>query len=748
MRSIVRTTMRPVAGTMAMVATMRTVAVAGAVAIVALAGQVAAAAEASPDVKLLHGFELDEIVGNASRDPSGGKDWRFIGKLWEGGDVKSGWRVKDHIDELKLPADYDGPVSVYYDGGSRDGPVIHLYHTGATQGKYSKRATFTSWKYVQGYSAGQAMGLMAQPVPGTSYHGIKDWFYQREGNFFDSALESRHTIHDWTGYERLRVDFYSEGAPAVVAIRVFDGSGPRIGAHILGLRTALAVYNLPKDKQVTCEFPLAEMARAAELDLAKITGFILRVNGYEGEARLYFDNIRLVKKDAAEKDTTYPVIKMEGEAKPFARPVIYNPVKRDAEKMKPVRGKVEKVGPVTVFTGQTGWNAVETAFGGSGGTYFQSMRRGCVAWDDNRLLVAFGTRGVTAAASFDGGKTWGGIMPDEKKPTCLPHWALRGSGSADTSGDVYAIGTENCTSYHEGYGVLFKRLAFVGEGWVDEKLSLISQNLRKCPCESRAWRLPNGRIWTVYTDGWGGCVANFSDDDGYTWAPCKDASKPVPRPFYEPNLEDLKKPVEERPKPPKEILPWAGSPVCGWNLLPLKDQMAVVGDGMQVHDGKAWGPVQKIIPKGYSDSAVLGDKLFLAKGGIYGDVLKAEKRGDLKVTWQEGDGWKQETLEPDNIGDAILTACGDVMVCFYVKVLKEGDEENVNEVRARRFKDGKWGESELVATENFRINRLAAPLIGAPNYAAVWWDERPLKGTPRKQKPAERMVRFARVPNK
>ncbi|MFH1022609.1 MAG: hypothetical protein V1809_04415, partial [Planctomycetota bacterium] len=445
------------------------------------------------------------------------------------------------------------PVKVLYgfeNGNDLKGVVVlkDLVENHATEGKQSLmfgNGYPESWRYIKSYAEGKPTGLMAQPPVKGAYEDVLDWFYQRYGCVLDDACRNRDRQLDWSSYSSLRFDIFSEKAPAVLATRIFDSNGPKIRAHYLGVRSGLGVFKIPQDKEVTCEFPIVEMAAAAEMDLSRMMGFVLRINGFEGEALLYVDNIRLVMKDAAAGDAKFPIIKMEGDVKPYARPVIYNPVKRNAEKMTPVRGKVEKVGPVTVFTGNTVWNASDTAFGGSGVTYAQSLRRGCVAWDDNRLLVLVGANGLTAAASFDGGKTWGGITPGEKEQTKLPSWGVRGSGAADGTGDAYIIGTQNCSSYHEGYDIVFRRLAFVGEGWAEERMSLISQHLRKCPCESRAWRLPNGRIWTVYTDGWGGCVANFSDDDGYTWVPCKDASKPVPRPFYEPNLEDLKKPAEE-----------------------------------------------------------------------------------------------------------------------------------------------------------------------------------------------------------
>jgi len=699
----------------------------------------APAGEDARRVKLLHGFEPEEL--GASADPAvlEKRGWKFIGKAWTEGEPKPGWRVKDHLDELRLPAGYDGPVTLYEADSSRDYPRMTFCRTGATQGKYSRLAKFGEggWSYVKSYSAGNFTGLTAQPSK-TGYHDIRDWFYQRYGSVFDSALGDRYERHDWSGYELLRLDFYSEGAPAVVAIRAFDASGPKIPAQYLGLRTALAVYKLPKDKQVTAEFPLGALARAAEMDLAKMTGIVIRVNGYEGEPKLYFDNIRLVAGEAADQDAKHPIIKMEGEVGPYARPVLHKPAERNADKLKRKSGPVDRLGPVVVYQGKAGYSSAGTLLGGSGTTYFQSLRRGCVAYDHDRLLVYFG--GYLASASFDGGKTWGGLQPGQDGPTALG-WGgdYRGTASADGA-DLYFLGTENCSSYHEGYGTVFRRLAMTGPGWTDDRVSLVDQNLRKCPPDMRAWRLDSGRIWATIADGFGGITAKHSDDDGYTWAPCKDASLPPPRPFHEPRLEDLGKPAAERPTPPKAVLPWPGEPVCGSVLLPYKGQMAVLGQKeWQVHDGKAWGAARKLPlgAPGRGSVIAIGDRIFVAQGGQYGDLEKGCKPAPLVVAEFDGGEWTQQTLEAGDVGDAILSASGRAAFLFYVKY---AGENKVNEVRVRRWAGGKWGESELVAKEELRINRLAAPIVSAPDYAAVWWDTVPEKG-------GEKVLRFAKLPN-
>lgn len=653
--------------------------------------------------------------------------------------------------------------------GRRGKPIKHHVEKHATEGKQSLRKILGTWdRYGSGYTADNfKRGLMAIPPKG-GYHSIIDWYWQRYANIVDDALAHRSQKFDWSAYDRIRVDVYSENAGCAMGMRVLDSNGPLTGKYgYNGLRSGLAVFKIPADKQVTIEFPMAEMAKIAEMDLSIAQGFVLRFNGYEKGAVAHIDNIRLVSRDAAEKDAKFPLIKMEGPVKPFVRKVIYKPTKRFPEKMKRKTGAVEMLGPVNIDLAPYAGGPFGP-FGGAGPVYSQSIRRGCVAYDNDRLCLMFNggvmvgegkrarrTGGFYAVASFDGGKTWGGLMPGEKEPLRLTGWFERATGSSDETGDVYLVGTENCCSYHEGYDAFFRRLAFTGEGWTVDRYTMIDQNIRKCPGNSRAWRLPNGRIWATWCHKTAGLehgdkpqynLAKYSDDDGYTWVPCKDASAAgLPRPFYEPKLEDLKKPPAER-KPPENILIWPSTPIPGPILVPYKGRIATIGvKEWQVHDGEKWLPKKKTPGFSKPIATVLGaNQIFMAQTNY--DWRGKSMGKELTCAYLVNGEWNQETLETEGVTDVVLTACrgtGNAVFCFYVKIVKKDDAE-VNEVRYRRWADGKWGESHLVATENFRINHVTAPMVCPADYAAVFWDER--KSRSKRAMPSA--LRFARIPNK
>ncbi|MFH1023702.1 MAG: hypothetical protein V1809_09995 [Planctomycetota bacterium] len=697
-----------------------------AVAALVLAARFVSAGEGE---KLLVGFEIDEMKPK----DSGGAAY-VVGKPWQGEGPKAGWRWKDHEAELKLPEGYDGDVTIYEcaKSSSRDAPTLTLFKTGATQGRHAMRWTpreceAASWANIE--SALKQKRFSYWPPPGVPTHSSENPYYFFER--FCKVWRFEQGGGDWSAWERLRVDVLAPDAPVVLGLFVRDASGPRISCGPLGVRTSVAVFKVPKGEQVTLDFPLKELAAVAELDVTKAWRYQCRVNGYEGASDIYFDSIRLAGKDTPAK---YRLIAMEGEPEPFTRPVYYKPIERVVEKLKRAEGPVEKVGPLDVGTFGGGYASVPSHFGAEGYTYGQNTIRACVAYDNQRLLMVFGAEGaLLAAASFDGGATWGGIAPGEVKPTRL-NWGLRANTCADEFGDIYMVGTPNCDSYNEGHDICMFRLVFTGERWVDGQFAHLGQNGYKCTAWARALRLPSGRVWAVWCDGWGKGIglAKYSDDNGYTWVPCKDASAKLPRKFYSPKLEDLKKSLAERPRPPEKVLLWPEEVVAGPFLVPYKGSVAVIsrfGDEWQVHDGQKWGPRQKgPALGGLISEAIFGeDHVFIA----------GANKGSLKVAELKDGVWGGPVELDTGVSDSILTVSGASLFCFYTRKAGEKDE-----VRYRRWSGGSWEPSQMVASEGFTINHVAAPTKCPPAYAAVWWDER---GT-NSRKPT--VVRFARVPNR
>ncbi|MFH1022606.1 MAG: sialidase family protein [Planctomycetota bacterium] len=636
--------------------------------------------------------------------------------------------------------------------------------------------------------------LMAMP-PSNDYHDIMQWYYERYCAILDEcgvANMMEQPLRDWSGYDRLRFDVYAKEAPVILALSVRDGTGPRFRIGFTGMRSGNAIFNVPAGKWVTCEFPLKEMARLGELDLQKAQGFFLHFNGFQGNTPLYIDYFRLVA-TGAEKKTKTDVLAPSNTLTARLYKVVKTPLPaKYPEKLKRDVSPVENLGPVTVTD--------HGGFGRSGVTYCQTVRQGVVCYDNQRIAFlskdggnktsrkinpdSVGGGGIYAHASFDGGRTWGGITPDEKVATNLNTWYDRSGASADyATGQIFLVGTENCQSYMGGYDTFFRSLDFTGEKWDIGRIAMIDGNMQKCPWWCHVLRTENGRLWACWCDGRVtrqgiGFPHKYSDDGGLTWLPARNGdSKELPHPFYKPDLNDLDKAHE---KAPDKVILLPGEFIPGPMMTSYKGSLASVsytGTQWSIHDGKDWdvtvhdiknsGNWKKIPAFGksrdYSECTVTSvqDKhIFVCKGGAYQfsfhekdvgrgnttvESLEARQQTDLAVAHWDGDAgaWTSDVLETEGVWESILTASGDAVFCFYVKVEKRDDTKKKWVVYYRRWAGGKWGDAVKLAEDAVRINRLAAAQRCPPSYAAILWDH-----LVRKDETGPDGIRFMRVANK
>jgi hypothetical protein len=548
------------------------------------------------------------------------------------------------------------------------------------------------------------------------------------------------------------------------------------------MRSGKAIFNVPEGKWVTCEFPLAEMIRVGELDPRRMIGFYLHHSGYEGDTAFYLDFVRLVRAGAAPADRE--IVKPRGKPGPRLHKVVRTPpLERDAEKLGRSPAPAEAFGPVTA--------SEEGSFGGLGVTYYNTVRRGVVAYDADRILFlsrgggdkasrkinprSDTAGGVYAHASFDGGRTWGGITPGEKLPTHLNTWYGRAGASTDfATGTVYMIGTENCQSYHGGYDTYFRTLGFTGEKWAPERVSMIDANMQKCPFWCHALRLKSGRIWAVWCDGRssthypteGGFPFKYSDDGGLTWSPGKNGdSAEIPRPLYRPSLGELEKAHE---KAPSQVVLLPAQLTTGPMMAPFGETFIAVNPAATrwaVQEGEGFSKWREVPAFGrdkrYSECSVAsveGKHFFACRGGRYGlnDYAKNIRRGrttmekieagmqtDLAVAHYDGEKWDHDVLEAGGVWDSILAASGKNVFCFYAKVEKDDAGRNRWAVCHRRWSGGRWGEAVRIAEDPVRLNRLAAPRRCPADFAVVLWDHTVTKG---EEGPAD--IKFVRVPNK
>ncbi|MFH0921740.1 MAG: T9SS type A sorting domain-containing protein [Fibrobacterota bacterium] len=597
--------------------------------------------------------------------------------------------------------------------------------------------TYNPNGWIQGALNGTLDPELTGCPPHNVYHTMFEWYFQRTQSIKADQLANAQQRRDWSAYQYLRFDAYSTNNVAVVGVRVKDS---RVSTSVgyLGNFTPLATFRIPVNQWVTCNFPLKALADTGELDLTKMQGFHMQSNGFEGPCSLQVRNVRLVGSGTP----TYPLLEMEEAIAPLGRVVVNTaPPVRDPVKMARNLVVTTDLGPVTIALGRV-------TLGGEGITYVQNNRRGMVAYDNDRLALIARTStyydgsnwsaillqsnadvlgGLVAFGSFDGGATWGGITRGETRPTRLNSWYGRASASSSLSnGDLYMIGTENCTNYASLIDGYFRRLAFTGDGWVADRFGLLDQ-MYKCPVWSYAVTLWNGRLWATRGDGFGspyaGFRARYSDDDGRTWMPCKDAdiagNTTNPRPWYQAGVDPV----------PSKVILFPGDSVPGAILVPYGNGVASIdpyGRYLKIHDGSQWGALQSIASWGtsgqsYTDisaTCIDNDHIFMAKGGRINFDNSSEALTDLVVTHSKAGGsWTSAQLETGNITDAILTSAGSFVYCFYSQ--KSGSNYLV---KYRRWNNGTWEAAVQVASETVRINRVGAPMNCPGSYACVMWD--------------------------
>ncbi|OGS35639.1 MAG: hypothetical protein A2293_01440 [Elusimicrobia bacterium RIFOXYB2_FULL_49_7] len=605
---------------------------------------------------------------------------------------------------------------------------------------------FVNETTISGYATGGAAGwssmLMANP-PNNDYHNVEQWFYQRympiiDDQYYHHVSSSRR---DWSTYNYIRFDAYATTNPMILGMLVKDGAGPQ-GYLQRGTFSPVYTWEILPGDTVTCSFPLTDICTEAELDQTKMQGFFLRYAGYSGTGTLAIMNIRLVESGTG----SYPVLDVRENHRPFSRYVTKNmATNRNAAKMiKTLTPITSQVGPVTVFTGTGGYSCAIGHLGGSGGTYYQNTRRGVVAYDNDRILISFGTGstpppgalvvndgpatsyfGINMMATWDGGQTWGGLDSGDARPYFYNNWYQRGNTSANSeTGEFYLLATQNCSSYHGAIDMFFRKMVFTGDSWEEDRISIVDQ-IETCPGLSLAVKIPSGRIWATVRDGHDGhgMIAKYSDDNGFTWMPCKDASSSVPRPWYNPGVDPV----------PDSVVNFPGTLVSGAVLVPYGDSVAAFsekGDKWKVHDGTNWSSERSVPIWGWhseydplynyiTTTVIEGDHLFLAKGGRY-DNVGAERRTNLVATHYNDGVWSTDTLVTDSvIIDAIITSSGNHVFLFYV----EKSVDSTYKIMYRKWSDGSWGVGVELATETVRVNRMAAPQICPPTYACVVYDQ-------------------------
>src|SRR3989339_207022 len=239
--------------------------------------------------------------------------------------------------------------------------------------------------WIKDYATGNYTSLTARP-PVNDYHNVWEWYSQRYLSVMDHQGNDRNTQKNWSAYNYLRFDVCSDSATAILGLLVKDASGVKLTAGYRGKFTPVSTFRVPAGAWYTCNYPLKEIADIGELDLSKMQGFFLKANGWEHDIKIQFKKIRLVGSGTPD----LPVIEMEEAVRPLGRKVCHEDslhISRDAQKLIRVLDTVSPLGPITVINVPGAYACATGHFGGSGNTYYPTLRRSVSAYDNNRILV-------------------------------------------------------------------------------------------------------------------------------------------------------------------------------------------------------------------------------------------------------------------------------------------------------------------------------------------------------------------------
>ncbi|MFH0982727.1 MAG: sialidase family protein [Planctomycetota bacterium] len=582
---------------------------------------------------------------------------------------------------------------------------------------------------------------------------------------------------DWSGYEQLWVDVTSPEADLWLRLIVedVDDTSPYVR------------YRAPKGKTCTLVLPLARYAAGnsrpdrgpfvpRRLDLARIVNFTIYLEEAGEEAgQMSIDNIRLAAKDAAvPENAVQPTEEIERDWgwSDLARkhpPVVQPEVKREA-------GSVEKIGPVTLASG---YKEFCSYLGNDGPRYHRAI----AAVDNKRIVALVGGQAPLGFASFDGGKTWGGLDGKSDKPTPLSRYSqVAWAGADGLTGNAYI--TFNSTvnlpkgyaadklelpagpdyfdrfmrfSYCMGGGTIrcigLRNIVFKGDKWDEPGPGAVLDDFaRHCIHWGEFVRHPAGRLWAfvdVGSDVLSGISIRglYSDDNGLTWIRAHKG-----RYLHEPSgANDT------------------------FYAAPYGEGVALVANGRgsgawwTVFDGKDWS-ARKVLGWGrdvgisslvsWGQDAKKPDRLFALLG-----------RGDNLVLARFKDGaWPALDGEPviddgakGKLGFAIASVSGETVCCFWVRDYETGaDGVAHSKVLVRRYHipTGKLGdEEELVTEDKEPISALAVPAVSPPDYVPLLWCNSWFSGWRRYgyksyggvkedwHKKYQQWVKFMRVPN-
>ncbi|HUW58037.1 MAG TPA: sialidase family protein [Planctomycetota bacterium] len=319
-------------------------------------------------------------------------------------------------------------------------------------------------------------------------------------NTFQWLSHAGEALRDWSGYDLMWVDFRSS-RPLQVWLTVEDE---------LIEPPVVRIFKVPAGKWVTLELDLRAAERTRGLDLTQITNFHLLGRARKA-ATVRVDNVRLVRRGTGSR------LDVLRDNVPMTSPKPKCPAKPKVPKLstryRPDRSRVE-LEPSRVIVDGTlvpfGWIAAA-----DNRHMILGFTRGEGRWDQR----------VFVKQSTDGGRRWTALPKPRARN--FDHGTSRGS-VVDANGDAVTLSSGvGCAG--PGIATprqTMTRYTFTGLGYERRRWpSILDYDIRHCGSAVSVVRLPRGakkgRLWA----SWGSVDrrrrlvvhGKFSDDDGETW---------------------------------------------------------------------------------------------------------------------------------------------------------------------------------------------------------------------------------------
>lgn len=529
---------------------------------------------------------------------------------------------------------------------------------------------------------------------------------------------------DWSGYEKLRIDAKSTNSDLQLEVLLEDElispmsralfAVPKGEWVTLEIDLAKKAQNVSLAQDAGGEARFGAKALAVRgLNPARMANIYIRVIDAKEATDVLIDNVRLLKKGA--QDPSALKVVPDGAPAPVFKPL---PCPSEPLKPQPAEGAREmKPDPAA------GVQRFEQKMKDSYGLF--TMPRALAVADARRMLMGNSIGRVQVVQTLDGGKTFTDLAGKAGETTSCQHSGnAPGNVAAGAGEDLLVFYTARCGGMATPVDQYFRLAKFNGAGWTLGPPSLVCVDVRHCPeHQVRAIRLKNGRIWIAWhhigRNGEHYLRARFSDDGGALWqSPESNAAVEVARGKTTYALGASLWTDNEQWRAPKDgqsgRVDRGYHPHSALALTPYKDSvMCIWSDGREmalssVFDTKenAWSEPKPIVKShaGPRSAVTLGEAT------VYVALPRAQK-----ILRLDGDKWIEDA--PEGCGSGVLSASGERLLCYFTQKTDAGTKV----LAAQKPPGGAWSAPKVLSEETEALQGIVAPQYAPDGLAPVLW---------------------------